>query len=110
MNLITNSDMTTLLPHPQHLECMHAYMRQGRLCGEKELTKIEVADSAVAGRAAAQAPAAGRLAAAMATIWASRRPIRDGAARRNEVTCRISHFPLARERPGAYGKWALAAN
>jgi hypothetical protein len=60
----------------------------------KKLTKIEGADSAVAGRAAAQAPAAGRLAAAMATIWASRRPIRDGAARRNEVTCRISHFPF----------------
>jgi hypothetical protein len=107
MNLITNSDMTTLLPHPQHLECMHAYMRQGRLCGEKELTKIEVADSAVAGRAAAQAPAAGRLAAAMATIWASRRPIRDGAARRNEVTCRISHFPFGPGTAGHTGKMVV---
>src|SRR5260370_20970992 len=31
----------------------------------------------------------------MATIWANRRPIRDGAARRNEVTCRISQIPSA---------------
>ena len=46
-------------------------------------------------RVSIYAPAAGRLAAAMATIWANRRPIRDGAARRNEVTCRISQFPSA---------------
>jgi hypothetical protein len=39
---------------------------------------------------AAYAPAAGRLAAAIATICAKRRPIRDGAARRNERTCCIS--------------------
>src|SRR5436190_4100338 len=38
----------------------------------------------------AYAPAAGRLAAAIATIWAKRRPIRDGAPRRNERTCCIS--------------------
>jgi hypothetical protein len=31
----------------------------------------------------------------MATIWASRRPIRDGALRSNERTCAISHFPTA---------------
>jgi len=41
------------------------------------------------------APAAGRLAAAMATIWDSRRPIRDGAPRRNERICFISHLPSA---------------
>src|SRR5450756_1951292 len=35
------------------------------------------------------APAAGRLAAAMATISARRRPIRDGAARSNERNWRI---------------------
>jgi hypothetical protein len=44
---------------------------------------------------AAYAPAAGRLAAAMATIWASRRPIRDGAPRSNERSCCISHLPSA---------------
>jgi hypothetical protein len=43
----------------------------------------------------AYAPAAGRLAAAMATIWASRRPIRDGAPRSNERICCISHLPSA---------------
>jgi hypothetical protein len=31
----------------------------------------------------------------MATIWARRRPIRDGAARSNKPTCRISHLPSA---------------
>ena len=36
------------------------------------------------------APAVGRLAAAMATIWASRRLIRDDAPRSNVWTCRIS--------------------
>ena len=41
-------------------------------------------------RTALYAPAAGRLAAAMATIWARRRPIRDGAARSNLLNCRIS--------------------
>jgi len=41
----------------------------------------------------AYAPACGRLAAAMATIWASRRPIRDGAARNNEPTFRMTRFP-----------------
>jgi hypothetical protein len=35
------------------------------------------------------APAAGKLAAAMATISARRRPIRDGATRSNERNCRI---------------------
>jgi hypothetical protein len=43
----------------------------------------------------AYAPAAGRLAAAIATIWDSRRPIRDGAPRRNERSCCISHLPSA---------------
>jgi hypothetical protein len=41
----------------------------------------------------AYAPAAGRLAAAIATIWARRRPIRDGAVRNIVATCRISHLP-----------------
>jgi len=41
------------------------------------------------------APAAGRLAAAIATIWDSRRPIRDGAPRSNERSCCISHLPSA---------------
>jgi hypothetical protein len=41
------------------------------------------------------APAAGRLAAAMATIWASRRPIRDGVSRSNERNRRISQAPCA---------------
>jgi hypothetical protein len=36
------------------------------------------------------APAVGRLAAAMATIWASRRLNRDDAPRSNVWTCRIS--------------------
>jgi hypothetical protein len=36
------------------------------------------------------APADGRLAAAMATIWDSRRPIREDALRSKERTCRIS--------------------
>jgi hypothetical protein len=31
----------------------------------------------------------------MATIWASRRPIRAGALRSNERTARISHLPCA---------------
>ena len=31
----------------------------------------------------------------MATIWANRRPIRDGAARSNERNCRISKIPSA---------------
>jgi|SRR5215217_372153 hypothetical protein len=31
----------------------------------------------------------------MATIWARRRPIRDGAVRSNARTCRIFNFPLA---------------
>jgi hypothetical protein len=42
-----------------------------------------------------RAPAAAMPPAAMATIWANLRPIRDGAARRNEVTCRISQIPSA---------------
>ena len=41
------------------------------------------------------APAAGRLAAAMATISARRRPIRDGAERNNERKCCISQLPSA---------------
>jgi hypothetical protein len=36
-----------------------------------------------------QAPASGRLAAAIATNWAIRRPIRDGVERSNERTRRI---------------------
>jgi hypothetical protein len=43
----------------------------------------------------AYAPAAGRLAAAMAAISARRRPIREGAERSNEVTCRIARIPSA---------------
>jgi hypothetical protein len=43
----------------------------------------------------AYAPAAGRLAAAMATIKARRRPIRDGVERSNERNRRISQIPLA---------------
>jgi hypothetical protein len=39
------------------------------------------------------APAAGRLAAAMATIWARRRAIRDWVERSNEPNCRISRIP-----------------
>jgi hypothetical protein len=31
----------------------------------------------------------------MATIWAKRRPIRDGAPRSNERICCISHLPSA---------------
>jgi hypothetical protein len=31
----------------------------------------------------------------MATIWANRRPIQDGAARSNERNCRISKIPSA---------------
>jgi hypothetical protein len=42
-----------------------------------------------------QAPADGRLAAAMATISLSRRPIRDGAERSNEPNCRMSPIPSA---------------
>jgi hypothetical protein len=45
-------------------------------------------------RETSYAPAAGRLAAAMATIWASRRPIRDGAPRSNKRTCRISRSSM----------------
>jgi hypothetical protein len=41
------------------------------------------------------APATGRLAAAMATIWASRRRIRDGLVRSNERSFRISQIPSA---------------
>jgi hypothetical protein len=41
------------------------------------------------------APAAGRLAAAMATIWARRRPIRDRVERSNEPKSRISRIPCA---------------
>jgi hypothetical protein len=40
-------------------------------------------------------PAEGRLAAAMATISARRRPIRDGAERNNELIRRISQLPSA---------------
>jgi len=43
----------------------------------------------------AYAPAAGRLAAAIATIKARRRPIRDGAERSNKLNCRISRIPRA---------------
>ena len=46
-------------------------------------------------RGAVYAPAEGRLAAAMATISARRRPIRDGAARNNEPIRRISQLPFA---------------
>jgi hypothetical protein len=81
--------MTTLLPHSQQLECLHAYMRSGWLCGENDAQKskprIERPPAAPP-----QAPAAGRLAAAMATICASLRPIRDGAVRSNARTCAIS--------------------
>jgi hypothetical protein len=42
-----------------------------------------------------RAPAAAMPPAAMATIWANRRPIRDGPARRNEARCRISQIPSA---------------
>jgi hypothetical protein len=41
------------------------------------------------------APAAGKLAAAMATISASRRPIRYGALRSNELIRRMVRFPSA---------------
>jgi hypothetical protein len=41
------------------------------------------------------APADGRLAAAMATISARRRPIRDGAERNSERKCRMSRLPSA---------------
>ena len=44
-----------------------------------------------------QAPAEGRLAAAMATNWANRRPILDGALRNSFRTLAISHVPW---RPG----------
>jgi hypothetical protein len=98
MNLITNSDMATLLPHPQHIECMHAYIAKA-CCVGKKLTKMEVANQLLP--AAAQAPAWGRLAAAMATIWASFRPIRDGAVRSNARTCAISFSSGAGQRPGA---------
>jgi hypothetical protein len=57
------------------------------------------------------APAAGRLAAAMATIWARWRRIRDGAVRSNELIRRMVGFPFAPVReilrnPMAHnGKW-----
>jgi len=41
----------------------------------------------------AQAPASGRLAAAIATNWAIRRPIRDGVVRSNERTRSILKDP-----------------
>jgi hypothetical protein len=49
----------------------------------------------VARARAGYTPAVGKLAAAMATIWAKRRPIRDDAERKNEFTCRISPIPRA---------------
>jgi len=81
--------MTTLLPHSRHIERSHAYMRSGWLWGKNNGQKSK---SRIPRLLAAppQAPAAGRLAAAMATICASRRPIRDGAARSNARTCAIS--------------------
>jgi len=45
----------------------------------------------------AYAPAPGRLAAAMATISARRRPIRDGAERSNVRNCCMSQIPRAQE-------------
>ena len=42
-----------------------------------------------------QAPAAGRLAAAMATIWARRRPIRDRVERSNAIKRSITSIPGA---------------
>jgi hypothetical protein len=48
-----------------------------------------------------QAPADGRLAAAMATIWDSRRPIREEALLSNERTCRISSSSLSAGGQGA---------
>jgi hypothetical protein len=59
--------------------------------------------------AMAYAPAAGKLAAAMATIWANRRPIRDDAKRKNEFTCRMTSIPYAGAEHfvlPAYGKWS----
>jgi hypothetical protein len=41
----------------------------------------------------AYAPTLGKLAAAIATIWARRRLIRDGAELSNEPNCRISPIP-----------------
>src|SRR3982074_3596476 len=62
------------------------------------------ASSALSG-AAAEAPAAGRLAAAIATIRAIRRPIRDGAERSKELNFRISQsrFCASRNHRSAKG-------
>jgi len=45
--------------------------------------------------AIAYAPTSGRLAAAMATICAKRRPSRDGALQNKVATCRMLQFPAA---------------
>jgi len=45
------------------------------------------------------APAAGRLAAAMATISARRRAILDGVERNNDLSCRMSPNPSAPAEP-----------
>jgi hypothetical protein len=99
MNLMTNSDMTTLLPHSQHPECVHAYRRSGSLCGKNNGRKSKSRIQRLSA-APPQAPAAGRLAAAMATICASLRPIRDGAVRSNARTCAISFSFDPGQRPG----------
>ena len=60
---------------------------------------------AQAGPPAAQAPASGRLAAAIATISASRRRIRHGAERSNERTRRIR--PFLPRRPSCFRNGAI---
>src|ERR1700732_3146485 len=70
------------------------------------------ADCGLSKHKAAKAPAAGRLAAAMATIMASCRPIRDRVERSNEPNCRISPIPLVpaeqsvREQGRATNTWS----
>jgi hypothetical protein len=56
------------------------------------------------------APAAGRLAAAMATISASRRPIRDDVERSNEPNCRMAQLPSAPANKGFLKKAAQTSN
>jgi hypothetical protein len=77
---------------PDHDEKRTAFMPAGA-------STLDVLPPKILGIAAVArelyAPAAGRLAAAMATIWARRRAIRDWVERSNEPNCRISRIPCA---------------
>jgi hypothetical protein len=69
-----------------------ADLRKARFCSFEERQKRGDARRRTG---SAYAPAAGRLAAAMATISARRRPIRDPVERSNELKWRISNIPAA---------------